>query len=76
MAGLAAVVEGLSCDAARCSEDDSMWLGRRVLMADCAATTAPDTPASQKLWPRPSERKPGCGFPAIKLLALSTWRAG
>jgi hypothetical protein len=76
VAGVAAVVEQLSCDSARCSEDDSGWLGRRVLMADCTGTTTPDTPPLQKLWPQPSEQKPACGFPAIKLLALMHLASG
>jgi hypothetical protein len=70
VAGVAAVVEQMSCDAARCSEKDSTWLGRRVLMADGTGATAPDTPPLQKIWPQPSEQKQGCGFPVIKLLAL------
>lgn len=76
VAGVAAVVEQLYCDAARYSEDGSTWLGRRVLMADCTGTTAPDTPPLQKLWPQPSEQKPGTGFPAIKLLTLMHLASG
>jgi hypothetical protein len=70
VAGVAAVVEQLSCVAARCSESASTWLGRRIMMVDATTATAPDEPALQQIWPQPSEQKEGCGFPILKLLAL------
>lgn len=68
-AGVAATVADLSFDN-RTGSQDGTWLGRRVLMADATAVTTPDTPPLQKLWPQPSAQKEGCGFPAVKLLAL------
>jgi Transposase DDE domain len=75
-AGVAAVVEQLSCDHIRCNQNDSRWLGRRVLMTDGTTAAAPDTPELQELWPQPSGQKPGCGFPIIKMLALMDLASG
>ena len=75
-AGVAAVVEQLSCDAARCNKTDSRWLGRRVLIADCSSVSAPDKPELQNLWPQPGGQSDGCGFPMIKLLALMDLASG
>lgn len=76
VAGVAAVVEQLSCVAARCRESASSWLGRRVQMVDATTATTPDEPALQNLWPQPSEQKEGCGFPMLKLLALMDLATG
>jgi Transposase DDE domain len=70
VAGVAAVVETLSCDNGRSSKSASQWLGRRVLMSDATTAAAPDTPKLQKLWPQPTAQARGCGFPIVKLLAL------
>jgi hypothetical protein len=75
-AGVAAVVEQLSCDSGRCNQTDSRWLGRRVLMTDCTSASAPDQPELQKLWPQPGGQAAGCGFPVIKLLALVDLASG
>lgn len=76
VAGVAAVVEQLSCDDRGRSERTSLWLGRRVLMTDATAAGTPDTLQLQKLWPQPSAQKPGCGFPIVKLLALMDLATG
>jgi len=76
VAGVAAVVEQLSCDSSRCSESASTWLGRRVLMTDATTASTPDELALQKMWPQPSEQKSGCGFPVVKLLALMDLATG
>jgi hypothetical protein len=76
VAGVAAMVEQLSCDNARCSNPDSLWLGRRVLLTDATTASVSDTPGLQKVWPQPSKQKPGCGFPIIKLLALMDLATG
>jgi len=79
LAGVAAVVEQLSCDNRECNDEasqSSRWLGRRVLMADATTTAAPDTPPLQKMWPQPSAQKRGCGFPIVKLLALMDLATG
>jgi hypothetical protein len=76
VAGVAAVVEQLSCDNSRCDDPASQWQGRRVLMTDATAAAAPDTVELQKVWPQPSVQKPGCGFPIVKLLALMDLATG
>ena len=72
LAGVAAVTTAaqLCCEGGRCIEEAATWLGRRVLMTDATAVTTPDTPQLQRLWPQPSAQQKGCGFPAVKLLAL------
>jgi len=69
LAGVADLVEKVCGECRRCMES-AAWLGRRVLMADGTGTLTPDAPALQAAWPQSSEQKPGCGFPAIKLLGL------
>jgi hypothetical protein len=76
VAGVAAVVEQLSCDSAKCSESAPGWLGHRVVMTDATSAATSDTPGLQKMWPQPSEQKKGCGFPVIKLLALMDLASG
>lgn len=75
-AGVAAVVEQLSCDNGRCNDPAARWLGRRVLMADATTAATADTPKLQQAWPQPSVQKPGCGFPIVKLLALMDLASG
>jgi hypothetical protein len=78
LAGVAAVTTAaqLCCEGGRCIEEAAMWLGRRVLMTDATAVTTPDTPPLQALWPQPSAQAQGCGFPAVKLLALMDLATG
>jgi hypothetical protein len=76
LAGVAAAVAELSCNGGRSIEDAAKWLGRRIFMTDATAVTAPDTPELQKIWPQPAAQKEGCGFPAIKLLALMNLATG
>jgi hypothetical protein len=76
VAGVAAVVEELSCNASRCNQSASTWQGRRVLMCDATSATTADNGPLQKMWPQPSEQNKGCGFPVIKLLALMDLATG
>jgi hypothetical protein len=48
VAGVGAVVEQLSCQAGRCSESASLWLGRRVLMTDATTAATADTASTPK----------------------------
>ena len=70
LSAVAGMVGELCCSGGRCVEDAAAWLGRRVLMADGTGLLTPDAPELQKEWPQSSGQKPGCGFPAIKLLGL------
>ena len=76
LSATARVVAALSCDGGKHNDDTSCWLGRRVLLANGTGTITPDTPVLYKRWPQPSAQKPGCGFPAVKLLALLDWATG
>jgi len=76
VAGVAAVVEQLSCDSGRCSDPASRWLGRRVVMTDATTAATPDIEPLQAIWPQPSAQKPGCGFPVVKMLALMDLASG
>jgi hypothetical protein len=53
-----------------------LWLGRRVKLVDGTGLSMPDTAANQKDWPQPSEQKPGCGFPVVKLVACFCLASG
>jgi len=50
--------------------------GRPVKVVDGSSVQAPDTRANQKRYPQPSEQKPGCGFPVLKLLVLFSLKSG
>lgn len=44
--------------------------GRRLKAVDGTGFRSPDTPENQKLYPQPSNQKPGCGFPVLRVVAL------
>ncbi len=50
--------------------------GRPVKVVDCSSAKASDTPENQKRFPQPSEQKPGCGFPVVRLLVLFSLNSG
>ena len=58
------------------SAASDLWLGRRVKVIDGTGLSMPDTAANQKDWPQPSEQKPGCGFPVVKLVACFCLASG
>jgi len=53
-----------------------LWLGRGVKVVDGTGVSMPDTAANQAAWPQPSEQKPGCGFPVVKLVACFCLASG
>lgn len=53
-----------------------LWLGRCVKVVDGTGVSMPDTTTNQKAWPQPSEQKPGCGFPVVKLVACFCLASG
>jgi hypothetical protein len=55
-------------DRADADEAAGSWRGHRVFVADATSASTPDEPVLQDLWPQPAAQRPGCGFPAIKLL--------
>jgi hypothetical protein len=58
------------------SPPDQLWMGRRVRVVDGTGITLPDTPQNQDAYPQPSQQKPGCGFPVLKLVALMSLSTG
>jgi hypothetical protein len=48
---------------------EQLWFGRRVLLVDGLVISAPDTPENQKVYPQSQSRKPGMGFPQIRMCA-------
>lgn len=52
------------------------WHGLRVAVVDGTTISMPDTAANQAAWPQPSQQKPGCGFPLMKLVALFSLTTG
>ena len=53
-----------------------LWRKRRVRLLDGSGFSMPDTAKNQKLWPQPSQQKPGCGFPVMKLVGLFCLHSG
>ena len=55
---------------ARSADRLSTLAGRPVKAVDGTSVQLPDTTANQKEYPQPSGQKPGCGFPAMQIVAL------
>lgn len=57
--------------------EEERWVGGRpVKVVDGTGLSMPDTPENQAMWPQPSEQKPGCGFPVMKLVGLFCLHSG
>src|ERR671915_1103849 len=56
--------------------DQHLWLGRQVHVVDGTGIALPDTEANQDAYPQPSEQKPGCGFPVLRLVAFMSLATG
>src|ERR687896_1885800 len=56
--------------------DQHLWLGRQVHVVDGTGMALPDTEANQDAYPQPSEQKPGCGFPVLRLVAFMSLATG
>jgi IS4 transposase len=54
----------------RQAPDAWRFQGRRVLLADGAELSLPDTPANQQAYPQLRNQKPGLGFPRLRLVVL------
>lgn len=74
------VLEGIWQAIAQQAAEDStsamQWQGLRVAVVDGTASSMPDTPKNQEVWPQPGGQKPGCGFPVVKLLGLFSLATG
>src|SRR5918996_3602946 len=56
--------------------DKHLWLGRQVHVVDGTGIALPDTEINQDAYPQPSEQKPGCGFPVLRLVAFMSLATG
>jgi hypothetical protein len=56
--------------------DAHLWLGRQVQVVDGTGIARPDTEAHQDDYPQPSQQKPGCGFPVLRLVAFMSLATG
>ena len=54
----------------------ALWRGRRVLLVDGSSASMPDEAALQAAYPQPPGQRAGCGFPAMRLLAVFCWGTG
>jgi hypothetical protein len=50
--------------------EEGRWHGHRTFCADGSGCSMPDTQVLQEEFGQPSEQRPGCGFPVVRLLAL------
>ncbi len=55
---------------------DWLWYGRHVKIVDGSTLQAPDTEANQEKWPQSSSRKPGLGFPVLRICAITSLATG
>jgi len=53
-----------------------LWMGRQVHVVDGTGIALPDTEANQDDYPQPSQQKPGCGFPVLRLVAFMSLATG
>ena len=56
--------------------EDHLWMGRQVHVVDGTGIALPDTEANQDDYPQPSQQKPGCGFPVLRLVAFMSLATG
>jgi hypothetical protein len=55
---------------------EELWHGRVVKVVDGSASSMPDTPANQEVYPQPGSQKPGCGFPLVAYVAVFSLATG
>jgi hypothetical protein len=58
------------------SPKENLWYGRRVRVVDSSSVSMPDSPSNQKEYPQPKGQKHGCGFPAMRLVAMFSLATG
>jgi Transposase DDE domain len=57
-------------------KQEQLLPGRTVKVVDGSSVSMPDTAELQKLWPQPSEQKPGCGFPVMRIVGIFSLASG
>ncbi|MGH8071456.1 MAG: hypothetical protein ACRERE_40750 [Candidatus Entotheonellia bacterium] len=53
-----------------CFSREGRWHGHHTFLVDGSGCSIPDTPVLQGAFGQPTEQRPGCGFPAARLLVL------
>jgi len=53
-----------------------LWCGKDVKVFDGTGISMPDTVANQGRWPQNASQKPGCGFPAAKIVGCFSLASG
>ena len=51
-------------------DDECLWHGRHVYLADGTTATMPDTPANQAVYPQNPQQAEGLGFPIVRMVVL------
>ena len=55
------------------AEKNWLWNGRKhVYLVDGAEVTGADTPENQAEYPQPNTQSPGCGFPMMRIVVLTS----
>lgn len=58
------------------TNQEDLWCGRLVKIIDGTGISMPDSDANRADMPYPGGQKPGCGFPAAKLLGIFSLATG
>ena len=55
------------------AKQDWLWNGRKhVYLVDGTEVTGTDTPENQEKYPQPNTQSPGCGFPMMRIVVLTS----
>jgi hypothetical protein len=77
LAGLEAILRHLAARLeANVLSAEQLVRGRTVKVVDGSSVSMPDTKELQAIWPQPSEQKPGCGFPVMKVVGIFSLASG
>jgi hypothetical protein len=58
------------------ADENILWKGRHVKIADGTTATMPDTPANQAVYPRRRNQARGVGFPIVRIMFVLSWVYG
>jgi hypothetical protein len=58
------------------ADENILWKGRHVKIADGTTATMPDTPANQAVYPRRRNQARGVGFPIVRIMFIFSWAYG
>ena len=58
------------------ADENILWKGRHVKIADGTTATMPDTPANQAAYPRRRNQAQGVGFPIVRIMFVLSWVYG